>query len=196
VFHNIPKTIKDRMKFLEEWDARDRIDGTPRLHRLRQVSRETGKFISILAAAAPEGEFIEIGTSAGYSTLWLTLASRETDRKITTFEILEEKISLARETFKLAGVEDKVNLIFGDALEHIGKYQEIACCFLDCEKEIYGDCYEAVIPNLVSGGILLADNAINHQVTLQPMLDRVLTDPRVDSLIVPIGKGVLVSRKI
>jgi len=62
--------------------------------------------------------------------------------------------------------------------------------------EVYDECYEAIIPKLVKGGLLIADNAINHQATLKPMLDRALTDHRVDALIVPIGKGTLVCRKI
>ena len=82
-----------------------------------------------------------------------------------------------------------------DRRDRLMKISEIAFCFLDAEKEVYADCYEAVIPNMVTGGILAADNAINHRETLQPMLDRALTDDRVDGLIVPIGKGVLVSRR-
>jgi len=62
-------------------------------------------------------------------------------------------------------------------------------------EEVYGDCYDLVIPNMVSGGILVADNAINHVETLRPMLDRALSYERVDGLIVPIGKGELVCRK-
>jgi predicted O-methyltransferase YrrM len=61
---------------------------------------------------------------------------------------------------------------------------------------VYGECYEAVIPNLVKGGLLVADNAIDFRETLQPMLDWALTDERVDALIVPIGKGELVCRKV
>ena len=71
----------------------------------------------------------------------------------------------------------------------------ISFCFLDAEKELYADCYELVVPNLVPGGILVADNAISHAETLQPMLDRALSDERVDALIVPIGMGELVCRK-
>ena len=63
------------------------------------------------------------------------------------------------------------------------------------QKEVYGDCYEAVIPNMVSGGLLVADNAINQQETLKPILDRALRDNRVDALIVPVGKGELLCRK-
>jgi predicted O-methyltransferase YrrM len=183
------------MRELEERDREDRQAGVERLKRLRQIPPETGRFIALLAAAAPPGELAEIGTSAGYSALWLTLACRETGAKITTFEILPEKAALARETFKLTGVDDVVTLVEGDAREHLGGLSGIGFCFLDAEKEIYGDCYETVIPNMAPGGILAADNAINHRETLQPMLDRALTDDRVDSLVVPIGKGVLVSRK-
>ena len=64
------------------------------------------------------------------------------------------------------------------------------------KKEVYEDCYDLVIPNMVYGGILVADNAINHYETLKPMLDKALNDDRVDALIVPIGKGVLLCRKL
>ena len=151
--------------------------------------------IAFLAASVPEGSYIEIGTSAGYSTLWLALACRSLGRTITTYEILEEKTRLARETFELAQVSDVVTLVHGDILDHIENCKEISFCFLDAEKEIYAPCYEAVIPKMVKGGVLVADNAINHEKTLRPMLDRALNDPRVDSLIVPIGKGELICRK-
>ena len=58
-----------------------------------------------------------------------------------------------------------------------------------------GRCYEALVPGMVPGGILVADNAINHQATLRPMLDQALQDERVDALIVPVGKGELVCRR-
>jgi len=183
------------MRELEQLDRCDRADGTPRLKRLRQIPPEVGKFIAIMAAGAPAGHWIEIGTSAGYSTLWLALACRAAGRRITTYEILDEKAVLARQTFTATGVGDVVEFVHGDALDHLTGGQDIAFCFLDAEKEIYGRCYEAVLPRIVPGGILVADNAINHQATLQPMLERALQDGRVDALIVPIGNGELVCRK-
>jgi caffeoyl-CoA O-methyltransferase len=195
VFHDIPQAILDRMKYLEQADAKDRADGTARLQRLRQIPPETGKFIALLAASAPAGRYLEIGTSAGYSTLWLALACRAAGRKITTFEIMPEKAGLARQTFEMTGVGDVVAFVHDNALNQLASCREIAFCFLDCEKEIYAECYEAVVPNLVPGGLLVADNAINHEKTLRPMLERALTDERVDALIVPIGKGELVCRK-
>lgn len=196
MFHAIPSAVQDRMRYLEQIDSRDREDGTPRLQRLRQISPETGRFLALLAAAAPEGEYLEIGTSAGYSTLWIGLACELLNRRITTFELLPEKAKLARETFRLARMEAMVTLIEDDARRHLPHFNDIAFCFLDAEKEVYGDCYEAIVPRLVKGGLLIADNAINHRETLQPMLDRALVDSRVDALIVPIGKGELVCRRI
>ena len=195
MFHDMPQKIIDRMKYLEQLDAADRLDGTTHMKRLRQITPEVGRFIALMAASAPGGNYIEIGTSAGYSTLWLALACRAVRRQITTFEILDEKAKLATETFKITEVNDVVNLIHSDVLLHLSLYKDIAFCFLDAEKEIYGQCYDEVIVNMVTGGILIADNAISHEKALRPMLNRVLEDERVDALIVPIGRGELVCRK-
>ena len=196
VFHTIRPSILSRMYELEQIDARDRGDGTPRLQRLRQIPPDTGRFLAILAASAPDGECIEIGTSAGYSSLWLALACELLGRKLTTFEVLPEKARMARDTFRVAQIERTVELVEGDARQYLGQRDEIGFCFLDAEKEIYGECYDLVVPKLVSGGLLVADNAINHHETLEPMIDRALSDSRVDALVVPIGKGELVCRKV
>ena len=196
MFQKIPPHILNRMAELEAADAIDRQDSTPRMQRLRQIPPETGRFLALMAALAPKGSFIEIGTSAGYSALWISLALKDSAVKLHTFEVLPEKVELARETFRLAQVNAQIELIAADARQHLENYAQIAFCFLDAEKEVYEACYELVVPNLVAGGLLLADNAINHRTTLQPFLDRAEEDPRVDALIVPIGKGVLLCRKV
>lgn len=196
MFHSVRPAILARMHYLEQIDRKDRADGTPRLQRLRQITPETGKFLALLAAAAPAGQYLEIGASAGYSALWIALACETVGRTLHTFEVLPEKVQLARETFHVAQVEGVIRLVAGDVRDYLGQYEQIAFCFLDAEKEVYGECYEAVIPKLVKGGLLVADNALNHRETLQPMLERALADERVDALIVPIGKGELVCRKI
>jgi predicted O-methyltransferase YrrM len=183
------------MRELEVRDAADRLDGTPQLQRLRQVPPETGRFIALIAASSPAGAMLEIGTSAGYSTLWLALAAAPGKRQVTTFEILPEKVRIAHETFKAAGVLDRVNLVGGDARQFLPSYDRIGFCFLDAEKGAYADCYELVVPRLCAGGWLLADNAINHAETLQPVIERAMSDPRVDAMVVPVGKGVLVCRR-
>jgi len=196
MLHNIPELVKKRMAYLEKMDAEDRGNGTPRMQRLRQIPPKTGKFLSILAAGAPNGEFLEIGTSGGYSTMWIALACIERGIKIKTFEILEEKIKLAKETFRESKMAKYVELIEGDARDFLKEEKNISFCFLDAEKEVYDECYDLIIPNMVKGGLLVADNAINHYDTLKPMIEKALSDERVDALIVPIGKGELLCRKI
>jgi caffeoyl-CoA O-methyltransferase len=196
LFHAITPAILERMRFLEARDAEDRADGTARLERLRQVPPDTGRLLALLAAGAPPGALLEVGTSAGYSTLWLSLAARQAGRRITTFEVLPAKAQLARETFELAGVRDVVEFVLDDARRHIGQYEEIGFCFLDAEKEVYGDVYELVVPRLARGGLLVADNAVNHRPVLEAMLQRALSDDRVDAMIVPMDNGLLLCRKV
>lgn len=195
MFSDIPPSVIERMRDLELLDTQDRNNETPRLERLRQVPPQTGRFISLWAASAPPGSIIEVGTSAGYSALWLSLACRATGRTLTTFEILPAKARLARETFERAQVLDVVTFIESDFLERVEEIGDVGFCFLDAEKEVYEACYEAVIPKLVTGGILIADNAISHQEDLSEMIERALLDPRVDAMVVPVGTGELVCRK-
>lgn len=195
MFHIIPAPILKRMRELEAQDALDREDGTPQLQRLRQVPPVTGKFLALLCASTPKGGVLEVGTSGGYSSLWLSLACKERGDHLTTFEVMDEKVAFANETFEAAQVSNQIQLIHGDARQVIAGYANIAFCFLDAEKDVYMDVYEKVVPNLVPGGILAADNAINHAETLADFLDHAENDTRVDALVVPIGKGILVCRK-
>jgi predicted O-methyltransferase YrrM len=183
------------MRYLEAIDARDRLDGTPVSYRLRQIPPETGRLLALLAASAPGGEFLEIGTSGGYSGLWISLALRERGGQLVTFDMQEHKVRLAEETFRAAGVGSLVRVIHGQVLDHLEAYRQVAFCFLDIEKDLFLPCYEKVVPNLVPGGLFLADNLISHAEELREFQARVLADERLDALIIPIGKGILVCRK-
>jgi caffeoyl-CoA O-methyltransferase len=195
LFTDIPKPVLDRMHFLEERDGRDRNDGTAHLKRLRQVPPETGMLLGLLAASAPKGQMLEIGTSGGYSALWLSLASKERGGKLVTFELLPEKAQLARETFEKAQVGEQVELVHGDARAHLENYEEIAFCFLDAEKEMYPEFYDLVVPSLVDGGLLIADNVISHQDDLEKFVEKARKDKSVDAAVLPVGKGLLVCVK-
>jgi caffeoyl-CoA O-methyltransferase len=195
MFHNIPTSVLERMSYLEAIDNRDRQDGTPKAQRLRQIPPETGRFLAILAAGAPPGPVLEIGTSGGYSGLWLILACISRGDRLTTFEVAQDKVQLAGQTFAAAGVETHVQQVQGDARELLAGFERIAFCFLDAEKDIYQECYELAIPRLAPGGFFVADNVISHQAELEGFVERALADERVDALVVPIGKGLLVCRK-
>jgi caffeoyl-CoA O-methyltransferase len=196
MFHNIPEPMLKRMHELEARDALDSEDELPRSQRLLQIPPVTGKFLALLCASAPKGGVLEVGTSGGYSSLWLSLACQVRGDHLTTFEILEEKVARANKTFEIAQVSAQIQLIHGDAREVIEGYRDVAFCFLDAEKDTYLDIFEKVVPNLVIGGILAADNAINNADKLADFIARAETDPRVDALLVPIGMGVMVCRKL
>jgi caffeoyl-CoA O-methyltransferase len=196
MLQDIPKPIQERMRALEEQDARDREDGTAHLKRLRQIPPLTGQLLAILAASAPEGPLIEIGTSGGYSALWISLACKPRGDKLVTFELLPDKVKVARETFEKAGVEGQVELIHGDARGHMEEYPQIAFAFLDAEKEMYEEFYDLLVPNLVPDGLLVADNAISHVEQLKSLLAKARKDKRVEAIVLPVGRGVLVCRKL
>ncbi len=196
MFHDIPVRISRRMRYLERLDAVQRTMNVSDEERLKQIPPATGKFIGLLAASSPPGMMLEIGTSAGYSTLWLATVCKKLGRRLVTIERLESKISLARETIEKAEIEDVVELVHGDARELAGLYEDISFCFLDIDKEYYLETYELVVPNLVSGGLLVADNISSHQHILGRFVRRVFKDKRVDAIIVPIGSGELVCRKV
>ncbi len=195
MFEAISAAMKARMEELEAIDTRDREDGTDISKRLRQVPPETGRFIALMASLAPPGRYLEIGTSAGYSTMWLSLACRALGRALTSFEVLPNKIELARETFRQAGIEDVVELVHGDAREHIPGIDGIAFCFLDAEKDVYTGCYDLLVPRMVPGGLIVADNVTSHAGDLAPFVAHVLADPRVDAMVVTFAKGELLARK-
>lgn len=195
MFDSIPSSMKKRMEYLEDLDRKHRTGKIPADIRLRQVPRETGKFLSIMASLAPSGVYLEIGTSGGYSALWLALACRKRRRKLITFEILPQKVSIARETFQAAEVEDVVELTQGDARDYLNNYRDISFCFLDAEKGMYAECYEKIVPNMTAHGILVADNVISHKEILAEMVEHAIRDQRVDSMVVPIGSGLLLCVK-
>ena len=197
MFHKIPQPILDRMKELEEIDTHDRQDGTPRIKRLRQIPPETGKVLAFLAVTVPsQGAWLEVGTSAGYSALWLSLAAKEKGKTLYTYELLPEKAALARETFKQAKVEKLIELKNGDARGHVGDFGEVAFCFIDCEKEMYAEIFELVAPNLVEDGLIIVDNIISHKKDLADFIVQVEADEGVDTVILPVGKGLMVCRKL
>ena len=195
MFDDIPEPVRARMITLETIDGRDRHDGTSRQARLRQIAPESGRFLTFLAACAPEGAYVEVGTSGGYSTLWIALACRATGRRVVTCEVDPGKAELARQTFQLAQVEDVVQLHVGDARDVLRHSDNLSFCFLDTEKDLYAECYELAVARMVPGGLLVADNAISHADELRGFLGVVFHDPRVDALVVPVGNGQLLCRR-
>ena len=193
----VPGPVRTAMAALEAHDAADRIDGTPQSRRLRAIAPEVGPFLLTLALSNRSRFIVEIGTSAGYSTLWLALAAQQTDGRVITFEIDPAKVELARATFADAEVEDRVELRPIDGAVGLAALAAAAdLVFLDAEKDDYLRLLEPAIEALRPGGLLVADNLISHEADLAEFRETALADPRLGGLVVPIGRGELVAVRL
>jgi predicted O-methyltransferase YrrM len=182
------------MARLEARDAEDRLDGTPRAQRLRAITRETGEFLLTLAIAIEARTIVEVGTSGGYSGLWLGLAARETGGRLVTFDLDPAKVARARAAFADAGLDDVVDVRDDDGIVGLERFDgTVDLVFLDAEKDLYEAALEPAIRALRSGGLLVADNLISHADELAGFRDRALADERLVGLVVPIGRGELVA---
>jgi predicted O-methyltransferase YrrM len=181
--------MRQVMRELEEKTERDQP-------ALRSVSADVGRCLAILAMAAPQGAFLELGSSAGYSTLWLALAARMRGVRLTTVELDEKKVALARDNIERSGAAASVESVHGDALEYVTRFDGIAFCFSDLQPpELNAKIYEQAVPRLVPGGLLVIDNVTSPRVQTE-LIKRAETDPRVDSVLLPFAKGDLICRKI
>ncbi len=195
--HLVPPPVRAAMASLEARDRADRIDGTPRSRRLRAIAPEVGPFLLTLALSNRSRTIVEIGTSAGYSTLWLAVAAQQTDGRVITFEIDPAKVELARATFAAAEVGDRVELRPVDGAVGLAALSATAdLVFLDAEKEDYLRLLEPAVEALRPGGLLIADNLISHAADLADFRETALADPRLGGLVVPIGRGELIAVRL
>ena len=188
MFHDISPQMQQLMRELEEQTARDQ-------RSLRSVDSDVARVLSLLAISAPPGAFLELGSSGGYSSLWLSLAARAKGVTLTTVDLDDKKVALARENIVRAGAGDWVQVFHGDAFDYAGRSDPLAFCFSDIEPpENNAKIYEKVVPRLVSGGWLVIDNVTSPRVQTE-LLNRARSDPRVDCVLLPFPKGDLICRK-
>jgi caffeoyl-CoA O-methyltransferase len=124
-----------------------------------EVPNSDGRMLRLLAEAVNAKSVVEVGTSTGYSGLWLLLALRRTGGKLTTFELDRGRAAEARKHFAQAGVDSLVTLIEGDAHENVKRLKEpIDVAFIDADKEGYPDYLARLSPLVRPGGLILAHN--------------------------------------
>jgi len=188
VFHNISAAMQQAMTSLVALNERDQAG-------IRSVDTDVAKLLTMLAITAPQGEWLELGTSAGYTTLWLSLAAKTRGVSITTVELDDKKVAMARENFSRAGA-DSIKSVHGDGLDYAARFEKVAFCFSDLQPpELNGEVYEKIVPRLVSGGWLVVDNVTSPRVQTA-LIERAQSDPRVDAVLLPFPKGDLICRKI
>src|SRR3990170_5217466 len=182
---------------LERHDARERERETPRAERLRQVTPEVGRSLHTLVLATRPRSIVEIGTSGGYSTVWLATAARAVGAGVVTLEIDPVKVLRATASLRGAGVDGVATIVEGDAFAYLSERREpIDFVFLDAEKEDYTAFLELIVPLLPPGGLLVADNLTSHAEDLAEFRRRAESDPRLSAVVVPIGRGELLGARI
>lgn len=164
---------------------------------LWSVPPSTGALLRFLVLATNAKTILELGTSAGYSTLWMALAAEETGGHIYATEILPAKVKLAKGHFKEAEAENLITLYEKDILEVLENWSHgvIDFVFIDAHKKDYLAYYEKVLPLLRKGGVIVADNAIMHAHLMQPFLKKVETDKRVVATLMDFGSGLMLIYK-
>ena len=145
------------------------------------VTTREGRVLRQLTEAVGAKRVVEIGTSSGYSTIWLALGVRGSGGKVFTHEIDPEKVKLASENFRKAGVDDLITIIEGDAHETIKQHKEpIDVVFLDAEKKGYVDYLEKLLPLVRPGGLILGHDM--HRPMPDPRyIEAITTNPDLDT---------------
>jgi predicted O-methyltransferase YrrM len=163
---------------------------------MMNVPVEDGRLLRLLAEAVGAKHVVEIGTSNGYSGIWLCLALRTTAGKLTTYEIDAHRASLARKNFTRAGVDQIVTLVKGDAHEQVTTLNEpIDLLFLDADKQGYLDYLTKLLPLVRPGGLILAHN-INPRQGDPRYVKAITEDPALETLLLhKDGAGMAVTLK-
>jgi len=145
------------------------------------VTAREGRVLRQLTEAVGAKRVVEVGTSSGYSTIWLALGVRAAGGKVFTHEIDPEKIKMARENFKKAGVENLITIIEGDAHETVKQHTEpIDVVFLDAEKKGYVDYLRKLLPLVRPGGLILGHDM--HRPMPDPRyIEAVTKNPDLDT---------------
>jgi len=150
---------------------------------MMNVPIEDGRLLRLVTEAVGAKHVVEIGTSNGYSGIWLSLALQKTGGKLTTHEINAERAALARENFKKAGVDGSITLVEGDAHENVTKIKEpIDVVFIDADKEGYTDYLNKLLPLVRPGGVILAHN-INPRMADPKYIEAITTNPDLESML-------------
>ena len=162
------------------------------------IGEDSGRFLNLLAKAAGRRAILEVGTAVGYSTLWLADAARETGGRVTSLDVHAGKQAEALANLREAGLAERVELIAADAVEAIaGLPGPFDLVLLDATRELLIPCFEALRHKLGEGALVLADNMTwPEPAAAQPYQAHVRMAPGWQSLTLPIGNGLELSRRV
>jgi predicted O-methyltransferase YrrM len=164
--------------------------------QLLAVGPETGRLINIIARSLQAPTILELGTSYGYSGIWLADAARASGGRLITMELQDYKSAHARAMSEKAGLADFVDFRVGDAVRMIEALPAgIDFVLVDLWKDLYVPCLDAFYPKLNPGAIVVADNMLRPGGEAVKQYGRaVRAKPGVTSVLLPVGTGIELSR--
>ncbi|MGW7577220.1 O-methyltransferase [Streptomyces sp. NPDC054765] len=188
--------LAELLRELEEFGEVNDASADDRSRKMLNITHDTGVFLALLVKACKAKNVLEIGTSNGYSTLWLADAVGE-DGSVTTIERAPHKIAMAEQNFRRAGLCPRIQQIADDAGLFIascgaGEYDFI---FLDSDRGQYADWWPSLQRILADGRLLVVDNATSHAHQMEDFNRLVAASDGYLSSLSPIGKGELVILK-
>ncbi|MBB3609246.1 class I SAM-dependent methyltransferase [Rhizobium sp. BK602] len=164
--------------------------------RMRAVGPQTGRLLNIIARSLDAPNILELGTSFGYSGIWLAEAARATGGRLITMELHGYKSAHAQEMAAKAGLADHIDFKVGDAVQMISELSVgLDLVLVDLWKDLYVPCLEAFYPKLNPGAIIIADNMIRPgNEDVQAYGRAIRAKAGITSILLPVGSGLEISR--
>ena len=190
---NLSVLLKEVEQFGNENDANVK----DRSLKMLNITPDTGEFLFLLVRALKAKRVLEIGTSNGYSTLWLAQAVRPLGGSVTTLEISPHKAEMARSNFARAELQGWIHLNVVNAGDFIRQQAPEAFdfVFLDSDREEYVSWWHDLQRVLAAGGLLVVDNAVSHALQMESFVRAVRQTKGYITALVPMGKGEFVVLK-
>lgn len=169
-----------------------------RSRRMLNITRDTGEFLDVLVRATVARRVLEIGTSNGYSTLWLASAVRDVGGTVTTVELSNFKVDLAARNFVRSGLAPFIVQLQDDAGYVLPRQGDATfdMIFLDSERPKYRGWWLDIKRVLRPGGLLVVDNATSHPEQMAPFIALAKADAEFVTCLVPIGNGEFLATRI
>ena len=184
-------TLQNLLTELEQFGRDNDSATSERPRKMLNITRDTGEFLTVLVRAALARRVLEIGTSNGYSTLWLASAAQDIGGSVTTVEKSQYKIDLAATNFAHSGLASSISQVHDDAGRLLERSADGAFdfIFLDSERPEYSGWWPHLRRVLRRGGLLVVDNATSHPAEIAPFVALVKADAEFITSLVPVGNG-------
>jgi caffeoyl-CoA O-methyltransferase len=193
---------------VQQWLIKETTDKVPDLSMM-QISPEQGAFMTLVTRVIGARRAVEVGTFTGYSSLCIAYGL-PSDGRLICCDVSEEWTAIAREAWKRAKVDDRIDLRIAPALETLQalpKDEPIDLAFIDADKTNYAAYYEEILARMPANGLIFVDNVLwsgvvvdesvrdENTLAIRAFNDMVAADDRVDTSMIPLGDGLTLLRK-